>query len=204
MKYVIRCLILLVLASVLAGCFSGKTKPQSTYLLNIPLPKQQMDAKNPTALDVHMLEAFAPFTSNEFIYRISEDQYLSDYYHVFLVPVTEQISDITANYLMGQHLFGYVGSPLHPVSKAEYNLKGSVVALYADYRNSAKPKGVIAIRYILSLKGSKSSKVLMDKVFRQAVPLQSKTTTALLAAWNKGLSTIMAKLYLALSGIVGD
>lgn len=204
MMSILRCLILIVVMSALAGCLAGKTKPQSTYLFNIQMPKQSLDGKNSLALNVRSMQAFMPFTSNEFIYRVSAGQYISDYYHTFLVPPAAQISDITANYLMGKNLFGYVGSPLHPMRQAKYSLQGSLVALYGDYRNSSHPTGVIAVRYILSVKQDGSKKVLMDKLFRQAVPLRAKTTTALLSAWNVGLSRIVSQLYRSLTGVVKD
>jgi ABC-type uncharacterized transport system auxiliary subunit len=123
---------------------------------------------------------------------------------VFLVPAAEQISQATETYLMRKGLFNLAYSNLTPAKNADYILTGELLGLYADYRNSQQPRAVLKVRYIFYDNQKKHKKVLFDKVFTEAVPLQAKTSKALLMAWNQGLTEVLKKLTYDVAGIVKD
>ena len=69
-----------------------------------------------------------------------------------------------------------------------------MTALYADLRDAAVPKAVMEIRLLLLKDSSASPEIVLDKTYRQAVPLQNRQPAILAAGWSKGLAQILTAL----------
>ena len=146
--------------------------------------------------------AIAPqFSGIYFVYRTSSTHYLTDHYHYFFNPPAQQINQIVTNYLGNTGLFNYVTND-DDYEHAHYTLHTKILDLYADYRNRQKPKGIITIQFTLFQHSKLETKIVMNKTFRETIPLQAKNSDALINAWNQGLENILKKLTQNLSRVV--
>jgi ABC-type uncharacterized transport system auxiliary subunit len=172
------------------GCISLQQKhvEQNQYELKLALPGKV--AKHISGkLDVYYPQIDYQFASSSFVYRVSDLKYITDYYNVFFGSPIDQIQEGLIKYLHSARVFNYVAEDVYPL-KADYALKTTVFALYGDYRNPNLPKAVIGIRFVL-LDLRDTQKVVLDKNFKEEIPLQAKSSEALVAAWNTGLNRIL-------------
>jgi ABC-type uncharacterized transport system auxiliary subunit len=202
-KTILNSFIIASIAVLLSGCF-GSSPSQQQYLLNIKMPTSLKALKVNHTLKVLMTKSQPQYNTSEFIYRISEYQYLSDYYHSFMVTPSQMVTQFTVGYLTQRHLFKTVTTEDSLLQSSEYELQPFVEALYADYRDSAKPTAVIKIRYTLLDNQKHNHAVLLDHVFTESIPLTTKSSTALIVAWNTGMQRILSRLSNSLSGILSD
>lgn len=185
-----------VLACTLSGCvsFGDKTPPQKNYLLTLntgPIPKKHLTKFN---LLINEVTAVPPYNMGSFIYRVSKEQYLSDYYHVFMVSPPAQLTDLFSQYFLSQPLFENVQTSATQTLNPDYEMQIKLLALYADYRHSARPMAVMTFRLGL-YKNGKDQALLYNKVYTARVPLAAKTNPALVVAWNQALRQLLPSMY---------
>lgn len=192
--------LLFLLTISLTGCISlGKSPSQNRFMLNMNIAPKTIAHPAAATLQVNTLSILPQYAGNEFVYRTSEQNYLTDYYNVFFISPDLQLTQITADYLTKKKIFAYVGNSLNLLNNPTYTLNGTVMALYADYRNRMKPTADISIHFYL-MRGD--ARVVLDKTYTQAVPLQAKNSTSLVNAWNVGMTNIMYNLSHDLSVVI--
>jgi len=185
----LRNIIIILITMTLVGCVSMHYPKRDQYMLNAKLPTKGERVSN-KVLAINSVNIAPQFSGFSFVYRTTDINYTKDYYHIFFNSPAQQIEQYIVNYLQARNLFKYIDDAgvLHP----DYVLYSKVTALYADYRNSAHPKGVIAIRF--TLLRVKKPRILLDKTIQARIPLQRKDTISLVHAWNQGLEKILARL----------
>ncbi|MDR1057322.1 MAG: hypothetical protein LBL17_01975 [Coxiellaceae bacterium] len=181
----LRFILAYLICSLLAGCVSTKYVEHKQYLLDVPAVQTGKKAQRSYTIFVNRVEAIAPFDQLDFLYRVKSGYYLSDYYHGFLVPPSEQLDEIVSAY------FRTHGIEL-TASQNRLNIK--LTEFYADYRDRNNPKAVITMRFILSKLIDNKVVILVDKTLRSAITLKAKNTENLLYGWNKGIKDIMERL----------
>lgn len=187
-----------------SGCIKlgGKVAPQKTYLLSLPKQKSAQKRLTKACLEISATTAASPFDMNQFIYRISTGQFISDYYHMFLSSPNDQVTDLTLRYFAAKPLFTDVMSASNQTANPDYILQARIIDLYADYKNSRKPQAVMAIRF--QLFKMPMSTLKFSKLFTARVPLKAKTNEALVLAWNKCILQILQSVYKQVYKIVLD
>lgn len=171
---------------LLSACFPSAAKPQKTYTLNTPNASvtQKPLTKSITIEPTNHLPQFA---NNEFIYRVSKNQYISDYYHIFIQPPAYLINQSLVHYIQSTGLFQHVGSAWLGIDKPQYQLDSVLMSMYADYRQKNKPTAHITLRIRLR----KNTQILLDKNYSADTPLTQKSTLALINGWNQGIAQIL-------------
>lgn len=175
---------------MISGCVSLHTKyiEQKQFALNIPAAKSRA-GKSAAIIEVYSPEVVPQFAGASFVYRVSDLNYITDYYNVFFGAPSEQLQQIITQHLQATGMFQYVAENVAPLN-ANYILKAYVTELYADYRNVNAPTAVIALRFVL-LGHEDESGVVLNKNFREVIPLQQRTPEALVTAWDVGLKKIL-------------
>ncbi len=154
-----------------------------------PQPVYRIPSKN--TLAIYNVTSVPQFSSLAFVYRTSDINYTRDYYNIFFNSPSDQIQDQMVKYLAATNLFQHVTDEIS-IFKTTYSLRSKVIELYADYRNSDQPKAVMTIKFMV-FRGTKS-KIVLAKTITSAVPLATKSSRALVEAWNNDLAIILAKL----------
>ncbi len=185
---------------LLASCFSVKYPEQQTYMLNIAMPQQEKITTKHNLLMIATPTIAAQFQNNTFVYRTSAIHYLTDYYNAFFIPPNLQIKQLITEYLSHAGLFQQVVGQSN-IMRADLILQTEITALYADYRNSNYPKGVIAMQFMLLNKEAKKSEILFNTTFSETIPLQQKDSQSLVLAWNQGLQKILKQLTVKLKTV---
>jgi cholesterol transport system auxiliary component len=193
--------IFILIFTLTAGCLSKKYPDKKQYAFDIPAPKTIKIASPGQILEIDNTTITPQFSSVNFTYRISAISYLTDYYNTFFSPPTQQIDQIITNYLTQTGLFRYVTND-DDYGQANYTLHAKVLELYADYRHKQNPRGIIAIQFTLFKQTELETTMIMDKTFREAVPLSSKDSQSLINAWTQGLEKILQGLTLKLCDTV--
>jgi len=190
-KCMLRLLINCLLCLAIVGCISTKYVEQNQYLLSIKTLPEKKVVQGRSLLSVEHVAAIAPFDQLDFLYRIKSGQYLTDYYHGFLVSPTEQLKPVLTNYLkaLGNFDLDTTESLLTTPNK----LQVQIVEFYADYRDNTHPQAVISLRFNLTKWENDKSVVLFDKVLTAKVALKEKNTNSLLSAWNVGLRDVLRR-----------
>ena len=176
------------------GCSLKKAYPaKSTFALEAIRGEATARASSTALLRVRPFTAVAPFDERVFRSRIDDVRFETDFYNEFVSTPRTLIGDQTRLWLQSAGLFGAV---LEPASRAEptYSLEGSVTALFADLRDAAAPKAVMELRLLLMKDSSTSPEIVLDKTYRQVVPLENRQPAKIAAGWSKGLAQILTAL----------
>lgn len=185
----------LIFCFLVAGCFPSKYVERQQYMFSAPF-KHSKHTANYAARKVLISRTSiaVPFDQLFFLYRISDTQYVTDFYNGFLVSPAQQFDGILVNYL-------YANANFYPVTiegaeVTEYFLNTEITEIYADYRNRDKPQAVIGVHMALMQqdKDKDKTKIILTKRFRAATPLCVKDTASLMAAWNADLRIILREM----------
>lgn len=186
-----------LLALILSGCINLRVKnpEQRQYAFTVTCPSKVENKKSTKTQ--HILEVSTPqitsmFDSSKFVYRYSNINYTSDYYNTFFDSPSLQLHQNLINCLQMSKLFSYVAANTYP-KKSDYILKSYVKELYADYENSKLPRAVLSITFVLFDNTDKHN-ILLNKTFREVIPLKQKTSDALMYAWNMALQNILDQM----------
>ncbi|MEI8055013.1 MAG: hypothetical protein WCH10_03315 [bacterium] len=198
-KHILQLMVCCLLCLATIGCISAKYVEQKQYLLEIKTLPEKKAAPDKCFVFVDHVTAIAPFDQLDFLYRIKPGQYLTDYYHSFLVSPAEQLEPIFINYLKA---LGDFGLDTTTSLAAQNKLQVQITELYADYRDHDNPKAVIALHFVLTRLIVNEPVVLLDKVLYAKVALKNKDTNSLLVAWSVGLRDVLTRGVRALNAVL--
>jgi len=204
MKKILFALSIVLSCLAVSGCLDlpNNVPPPKTYMLSVKPTVQRHRPLTKDILVVRQALAIPPYDNDQFVYRTSHIRYLSDYYHSFLVAPVVQVTEMTMGSIEAANIFDDVLFADAYLGKRQYVLQPVLVSLYADYRNSTKPCGVVVMRYLLYR--DKDKKIVMNRAFNASIPLAHKTNDALVKAWNQAFANILTRLNRRLIGIVDD
>jgi len=183
-------LVVVVGSLLLTGCFAPSSYVvRNQYLLNVKTFASQLVKTHAHTVIINMAYVASPFNQLSFIYRVSDSQYLTDYYHNFATPLSQQFDALFLNYAHALGNFDPI-TIYNELNNADYKLQPTITHFYADYRDRKHPQAVVALNCKL-FKYEKKREAVMDKTFIARIPLQTKDTESLLLAWNSGLQNVM-------------
>jgi cholesterol transport system auxiliary component len=189
------CISVVVAACLMAaGCSLKQAAPiKTTFLIEAQRPTPARATPTPMTLRVRSIQVAEPFEGRDFIYRKSELNFESDFYHGFLVPPRALVTSQTRRWLETSGVFRAV---LDPASNADatHSLEGTVTALYGDLRDPAAPKAVLAIQFALLHESGTAPQIVFQRGYRQEVPLNGRGSEALAKGWSQALAQILAAL----------
>lgn len=183
-----------------AGC--SVTRPATVKELFVLEPANPAPAAKaqPGLLRIGTIQVGAPFRGRGFVYRETELQYESDYYHEFLVSPAANIGEATARALSAAKVFAAV-APAGIVLEPDWVLEGFVDALYGDARDKAKPASVLTITYFLRRGDGDGGVPVWTRRYDRRVPFVGGSATAYMTAQNGALGDILSELARDLSAL---
>ena len=97
-------------------------------------------------------------------------------------------------WLRSARLFATVVEPGVPVD-APYALDGSIVTLYGDLRNPAKPAAIMAIQfYLLRSANRNGPELVFERMLQSRVDVPAATPEAIARGFSQALAEILAQL----------
>jgi cholesterol transport system auxiliary component len=190
----------LLVVVLLAGC-SALTRPapvRDTFLLDPPTPAA-VATPQPGTLRVGTVNVAAPFRGKNFVYRVGELRFETDYYVEFLVTQAAMLAEQTARALDRAKAFTRVAGP-GTSAEAAWVLDAFVSALYADRRDAGKPAAELDIEYFLTPTEDSAQTPVWHHAYRERVPMRDTSPAAYAEAMNKAFGDILAQLARDLAG----
>ena len=183
---------------LLAGCVSlERSYPEKRYfVIQVAEPKRS-PSDNGKILSVANLNISPRYADRSFVYRTSEAEYETDFYNQFLSPPAVLLTEEMRKALASAP-FKFVVGPASPLTP-NYVLEGSINALYGDFRNLSAPSAVLEMEFFLHSQDPARPGVVLQKVYRKAVPLKERSPQALARGWSAALEAIVAELITDLS-----
>lgn len=133
------------------------------------------------------------FDSHAFVYRISENEYTTDFYNEFVTYPARLISDKIKETLYASPYFS--PSVTQIPKDVSYRLSGKITRLYGNLQDEKKPEAVIEIRFSLERKIQREDALAFEKIHTQTYTerkaLISTEPAQIAAGWKKGLKTIL-------------
>lgn len=203
-------LILVVLLVSVSGCMTHNATDRHQYLLsldktqllhttairkyydvnNLQEKRSHLNAQGLIAVTIVPTSIHAMFNQQYFLYRITDNRYLPDYYNSFLTSPTRQFDALLSQYLRstGKYFIVTVEDTLshdessYTILTINKNLPRhnilhlTIVEMYADYRDRNHPQAVIVVHVKLIQKNSTIKK--LDRA-QTTITNAPTTTTAI-------------------------
>lgn len=179
---VLLCLLLLAMA---AGCvkFERPSPQRDSFVLEVSRPDPPGPA-SAVMLQVRRLKVSPRFAGTGFVYRTGELQYEADFYNRFLTPPGSLLTEELRRWLAAAGL----SEPSGPAT-VDLVVEGEVPALYGDFRGRAQ--AVLEIRFQVLDARTARGELLLDRSYRQTVPLAQNAPGALVQGFNEALRRIL-------------
>jgi len=184
----------LLFITLAIGCPSvNKPYPERTYFLfEVSDPPKNVATVKGATLDINRFSISPSSEGREFIYRITDLEFRTDFYNQFFRPPTTIMTETVRQWINKTGLFEDV---LNPVSLAiaNYSIEGNIVELFGDYRNQDAAKAVLRIQlFLLKISEDGSDpQILLSKTYTSVKPIAIASPQNLMNGWNLALEDIL-------------
>ena len=180
-----------------AACVSvgiERSYPEKSYFaLEVRADGNAANPAGNETLEVSNLRVSPRYGDKNFVYRVSDVAYETDFYNQFLVLpgalITEEVRKSLANAQLFKHVISS-SSQLQP----SYVLEGTVNALYGDFRNTNAPTAVLETEFFLNSTIPTKPGIIMQRRYAKSVPLSGRSPEALVKGWNEALEAVLTAL----------
>ena len=195
-------LIPLLLILLLVGC-SGLKRPypeRNFFTFDVVNEISRSDTHGKNYLKIERADVNQAYLHRNFNYRVSEDEFISDYYNQFYRPVGALVTSEIYKWISSTELFKDV-VPVNTLINAKYLLDSKIVDIYGDYRDPANPRAVLNMQFFLLDDSSDNTKLVYSNVYNESVAISGRTPDALVGGWNEALKNILKQLETDLGNI---
>ena len=176
----------------LAGC-KTIVDEGNTFMLDIERPEIIADANNELTLRVDRFSALSPFKYKELVYRKSDLEYETDYYHQFLIEPEDIVMRQVYDWFSGAGMFGNV-LRWDSTLEATHAIKGYITLLYGDFSDDSSFMAVMEVEFMLvDLSGDKPQRVI-EKTYHAEMAFDSREASSLIHGYGQCLEEILAAL----------
>jgi len=178
-----------------SGCVSvQKDHVNKTYYdldVQPTRPVNSTKEENHTLL-VKELTISSSFDSHSFVYRMSRNEYSTDFYNEFVNYPAKIITEKISENLYDSGIFIPALTSLK--RDIQYRLSGRINRLYGDFQDTSNSKSIIEIRILLERQSEKAGfQLILNKTYLATEPIVSHTPDHLVDGWNRGLGKILSE-----------
>ncbi len=188
-------MLLVLLGASLPGCMGSLKQPDPAkryYALTVDRAPAPASPGKPK-LKVRRLNVSTAYATREFVYRLGENEFTTDYYNLFLVSPKDMLAETLRTWFERSPQFGAALAPESGV-RPDYVLESSVLDLYGDFRDQAAPKAVVAIQCFLLHSALSEYTIALSKTYRVEVPLANRSPEALAGAYSMAVQELLTRL----------
>ena len=182
-----------LLFALVCGCVNlERSYPDKHYfVLEVGRVAQPSSQPEKGVLEVSEMRVSPRYADPNFVYRLSETSYESDFYNQFLIAPSALVTEEVRKALAQSGAFEYVISASTEL-RSTYRLQGTLNALYGDFRNSNAASAVVEIEFFLTKQASNPNEIAIAKRYPKSVPLSGRSPEALVKGWDEALGAILA------------
>ncbi|MBU1341426.1 MAG: hypothetical protein KKE44_03995, partial [Proteobacteria bacterium] len=136
--------------NMLSGCSGLQKEPviKNYFDLEIKLADSPSQKRgNNDTLIVKQFFITPEFDSYSFVYRMTKNEYITDFYNEFISYPAKLITEKITETLCSSSYF--TPAPTSMKQDITYRLSGKITRLYGDFQNADDPKAIIEIRMTL-------------------------------------------------------
>lgn len=180
---------------LLSGCVTlERSYPEKHfYALELPRDVKSVNGAGKGVMQISYVRISPRYQGKNFIYRLSDTSFESDFYNEFLIEPASLIAEELGKGLARSGLFQYVVDSSSELPPA-YTLEPAVNALYGDFRDNSAPKAVLEMEFFVVKQNSGKSDIIMQKRYAKAVALEGRSADALVKGWDEALGEIVNDL----------
>lgn len=184
-----------ILLLLLPGCVTLERSYPDKHFFALEVNRESKPVNDPghSVMQISNVRISPRYEGKNFIYRLSDTSFESDFYNEFLVPPASLVAEELVKGLARSDLFQYVIDPSSELAPTHV-LEAMVNALYGDFRNSSAPKAVLEMEFFVSKQAAGKSEIVMQRRYSKAVELQGHSPDALVKGWEQALGAILADL----------
>jgi cholesterol transport system auxiliary component len=195
----------LVIVLIAGGCSIKQSYPAKDYFaLEVNRETEATPPSDGKTLLVRDFIVSPKFEDKGFVYRLTDQNYETDYYNEFLVPPGALLGEDTREWLADSGIFDLVGDRRTVVSPT-FSLHVRVIALYGDMRVKGQEKAVLEARIFVfehaEPEVSRDSDLRFQEIYREKVPLNDRSPAALVEGWNTAFRNILTAVENDLRGL---
>lgn len=179
----------------LTGCLSLERPypDKKFYLFEVERETAADAPANPDViLQVRPFIISPRYEGQEFMYRIGEMRYESDFYNQFFLPPSSLLTEATIHWIGGSGIFGAVFGATAPVRPTHF-ISAAITKLYGDYVDGGA-RGNIEVQVLLTREDASQPVIIFQHDYSVSIEATERGADGLMAAWNEGLREILGKL----------
>ena len=193
-KYYYKIILLLISIATFYGCAKlDKDYPaRDYYTLSVQRPPGNFGNEIDKIFEFTRMSISPNFNGREFIYKLDDSKFDSDFYNQFFSPPAVIITVEVGGWIESSKIFKNVVDPYTPIYP-NYSLHGTIKELFGDYSKS-KPEAVLSIHFYLLDESEIDSKIILNRAYSEKIEINSKSAKSLIEGWNNALARILSNL----------
>jgi ABC-type uncharacterized transport system auxiliary subunit len=182
----------IIMCLAITGC-KAIVKNGNTFMLDVERSEMRAPADNEMVLRVDRFSAMSPYKYKDLVYRKSDLEFETDYYHQFLIPPEDMVMRDAFDWFSRAGLFGDV-IRWDSSSGASHSMKGFIISLYGDFSDESSFAAVIEIEVTLVDLRDDKPKIVLEKTYRSRTGFESRDALNLVQGYGKCMEDIFKKL----------
>ena len=190
-----RLLPLLILATMLSGCFSFASKDVKDdtphyYVIDVDRGAVAAEFAKDRVLRLKPVRVTSHFRDKTLVYRVGENEYRPQPPHQFFSDPSEMFTEQLRRWLQKSGLFSQV--VVSDDLPADMMLETAVTALYGEQRDQFSPQAVLEMQFFLMDNEEKNTKPLFQTGLRVEVDIEQSLPSDFVNGWQQGLEELLS------------
>jgi len=187
-------IILIIISLIFFGCakLEQDYPERNFYVLDAQRNPEKTVNTSDNILEINRFNISPKYSGREFVYKVSENKYVSDFYNQFFKSPDTLINSTTYNWLTDSGIFKDVISGSIEV-ETDYILDANISDIYVDLRNPGDTKSILEIQFFVTEETPTDTKLKYNKTYREEITVEDRTSDNFVKSWNKALELILTK-----------
>lgn len=195
LKRPVNVVLILLLISMLAGCFSFGSKDLEDdtphyYVIDVDRGAVASEFAKDRVLRVKPVRVTSHFRGKTLVYRVGENEYRPQPSNQFFSDPSEMITEQLRRWLQKSGLFSQV--VVSDDVPADMVLETAVTALYGEQRDQFSPQAVLEMQFFLMESDENNTKPLFQTGLRVDVDIEQSSPADVVKGWQQGLGELLS------------
>lgn len=184
----------LSLALLVTACVNlDKPAPDKRYYsITLYRPGEPKPATGETIIKLRRMAVSDTYSTRELVYRMKDGRMESDFYNLFFVTPSNNLTQELKRWLAASGLFAHIIEPGSMVVP-DLTLESIANKLYGDYSGDT-PAAVVSMQFFLVDESTANNRIVFSKNYEQRIPFTAAAPGQLIQAMTQGVKAIFRQL----------